>query len=125
MVLHSLLFILLSLPFILLRLLGPCLIVFRNKSRRGGPFWECPWGSFEHTDIMQTACDELWEETCGLVDCERRILEEAACGGLARPWGGLFALRADGLSRDQFHSNRRAVSGRWFIFLLEVLLSST
>lgn len=44
-----------------------------------------------------------------MIDADKRVLLELAQSGLAEPWRGLFALRADGLSRQQFHKNRRTL----------------
>ena len=60
------------------------------------------------------AIDELFEETCGLVDCERAWLEAAPqcdvrLGRSGRKFGRLYALRVDGLARRHFKANRGAL----------------
>ena len=93
---------------------GACLLVFNNPKRQ----WEAPWGCYDgppkHADVLDAAIDELFEETCGLVDCERAWLEAAPqcdvrLGRSGRKFGRLYALRVDGLARRHFKANRGAL----------------
>ena len=101
---------------------GACLVLFHNQQRRQ---WESPWGTFEqrHHDLIDTAADELLEESCLLVCCPRDTLVANVALGLkvdvklgessrssTTPWGGpLVGLRVDCLSRAQFNTNFRAL----------------
>jgi hypothetical protein len=94
---------------------GDVLCVFRHPQRG----WELPWGRNDgppkHRDAIDTARDELFEETSGLVYCPRSVLESApVCHpGSDKPMYGLcvqgmFYYGAKGL-RDRFRSNRQAL----------------
>lgn len=91
---------------------GPCLVVFHNRSKNRD--WECPFGTYDgppkHATIVDTAVDELWEETCAQVSILPEVLAAIAQRGDADWQGdGLFALRIDGLSRSRFRTNRSAL----------------
>ena len=47
----------------------PCLVVFHNRSKNRD--WECPYGTYDgppkHPTIVDTAAEELWEETCAQI----------------------------------------------------------
>jgi hypothetical protein len=44
-----------------------------------------------HSNICETASDELWEESCGLVDCNADVLRIVGHWCTASPWKGRVA----------------------------------
>jgi hypothetical protein len=99
---------------------GACLVVFYNKSRENADgtkgAWESPWGTNDgppkHMDAVDTARDELFEETSSLIYCPRCILEHSPCKEItSSKW--VFGLRVDEskLSRKQFKQNRGTLEG--------------
>eukprot|EP01043_Picozoa_sp_COSAG02_P069107 COSAG02_NODE_11717_length_1668_cov_7.739324_1_plen_353_part_00 len=91
---------------------GPCLVVFHNRSKNRD--WECPYGTYDgppkHPTIVDTAAEELWEETCAQISIRPEVLVAIAQRGAASWRGdGMFALRVDGLSRSRFRANRSAL----------------
>lgn len=88
---------------------GACLVIFHNRGR--GREWECPYGRFDgppkHRTIVDTAAEELWEETCALVAISPELLLNSAQRSERN--AGIFALRVDGLSRKRHTSNLAAV----------------
>ena len=96
---------------------GPCLVVYHNRAP--DRHWECPFGRFDgppkHATVADAAAEELWEETCALVQLDSAVLLAVAQRGPAAGehpgvHDGWFALRVDGLSRQAFRRNRAALA---------------
>jgi hypothetical protein len=105
---------------------GPCLVIFFNEHRKNDDgtkgAWESPWGTNDgppkHLDAVDTARDELFEETGGLIYCPRCVLENAPNKSIppskekkTSRW--ITGLRVDEslLNRGQFKKNRSVLQG--------------
>ena len=90
-------------------------VVFENATRGRG--WECPWGLFDgapkHSTVADAAAEECWEETCGMIHISPDALRTYGLRGPdngTHPFHcGVFALRVDGMSRQWFSANRKAL----------------
>eukprot|EP00035_Acanthoeca_spectabilis_P027237 m.465842 g.465842 ORF g.465842 m.465842 type:complete len:664 (+) comp24623_c0_seq1:203-2194(+) len=91
----------------------PCAVLVYCSYRK---CWELPWGVNDgppkHMTVVDTGCGELFEETAGMIKCDRALLEHAPRVELRNEvFGTVFQLwvPAGTVSPEQFAQNARGL----------------